>query len=92
MSITMTKPIIYKVDEDTYHSGRLTDDLRLFKTRSQRLRFFDARCNWTQNKRDEQYYHILAEDESQAESLAVQEYANEFHIGQIFVQVHVSRL
>lgn len=88
----MTKPIIYKVDEDTYHSSQLTDDLRLFKIRSQRLRFFDARCNWTANKCDEKYYHILAEDESQAGSLAVQEYANEFHIGQSFVQVHVSRL
>lgn len=88
----MTEPIIYKVDEDTYHSGRLTDYLRLFKTRSQALRFFDARCNWTANKCDEKYYHILAEDESQAESLAVQEYANEFRISQSFVQVHVSRL
>lgn len=88
----MKKPIIYKVDEDTYHSGRLTDDLRLFKIRSQELRFFDARCNWTANKRDEKYYHILAEDESQAESLAVQEYANEFHISQSFVRVNVSHL
>ena len=88
----MTNPMIYKVDEDTYHSGRLTDYLRLFKTRSQELQFFDARCNWTANKRDEKYYHILAEDESQAESLAVQEYANEFHIGQSFVRVHISRL
>ena len=88
----MTEPIIYKVDEDIYHSGRLTDYLRLFKTRSQELQFFDARCNWAANKCDEKYYHILAEDESQAESLAVQEYANEFHIGQSFVQVYVSRL
>lgn len=88
----MTEPIIYKVDEDTYHSSRLTDYLRLFKTRSQELQFFDARCNWTANKCDEKYYHILAEDESQAESLAVQEYANEFHIGQSFVQAYVSRL
>lgn len=92
MSITMTEPIIYKVDEDTYNSGRLTDYLRLFKTRSQELQFFDARCNWTANKCDEKYYHILAEGESQAESLAAQEYANESHIGQRFVQVHVSRL
>lgn len=88
----MTNPMIYKVDEDTYHSGRLTESLRLFKTRSQELQFFDARCNWTQNKRDEKYYHILAEDESQAESLAVQEYANEFHISQSFVRVNVSHL
>lgn len=88
----MTEPIIYKVDEDIYHSSRLTDYLRLFKARSQALRFFDARCNWTTNKCDEKYYHILAEDESQAESLAVKEYANEFHISQSFVQVHVSRL
>ena len=88
----MTEPIIYKVDEDIYNSGRLTDYLRLFKTRSQKLRFFDARCNWTANKRDEKYYHILAEDESQAESLAVQEYANEFRIGQSFVRANISRL
>lgn len=88
----MTNPMIYKVDEDTYHSGRLTEYLRLFKTRSQELRFFDARCNWTANKRDEKYYHILAEDESQAESLAVQEYANEFHISQSFTRVNVSHL
>ena len=88
----MTEPIIYKVDEDTYHSGRLTDYLRLFKTRSQELQFFDARCNWTANKCDERYYHILAEDESQAESLALQEYADESRISQNFVRVHVSRL
>ena len=88
----MTEPIIYKVDEDTYYSGRLTDYLRLFKTRSQELQFFDARCNWTTNKCDEKYYHILAEDESQAESLAMQEYANEFRISQNFVRVYVSRL
>lgn len=88
----MHEPIICKVDEDTYNSGRLTDYLKIFKTRSQELQFFDARCNWTTNKCDEKYYHILAEDESQAESLAMQEYANEFHIGQRLVQVHVSRI
>lgn len=60
MRRTMTNPMIYKVDEDTYHSGRLTDDLRLFKTRSQRLRFFDARCNLTQNKRDEKILSHLS--------------------------------
>lgn len=88
----MTEPMIYKVDEDTCHSGRLTDYLRLFKTRSQELQFFDARCNWTANKVDEKYYHIMAEDEYQAEELARQEYARAFHIGQSFVRVHVTRL
>lgn len=88
----MNEPIIYKVDEDTYHSGRLTDYLRLFKTRSQELQFFDARCNWTANKVDEKYYHIMAEDEYQAEELARQTYAEEFHVGKSFVSVNVSYL
>ena len=88
----MNEPIIYKVDEDTYNSGRLTDSLRFYKSRSQGMRFFDARCNWTANKVDEKYYHIMAEDEYQAESLAKQEYSREFHIGESFVSVAVSYL
>jgi hypothetical protein len=56
------------------------------------MRFFDARCNWTANKVDEKYYHIMAEDEYQAESLAKQEYSREFHIGESFVEVNVSYL
>lgn len=92
MRNTMNEPIIYKVDEDTYNSGRLTDSLRLYKSRSQGMRFFDAKCNWTYNKDTEKYYHIMAEDEYQAESLARQEFARAFHIGQSFVIVNVSNL
>ena len=88
----MTEPIIYRVDEDTYNSGRLTDELRMYKNRANGMQFFDAKCNWTANKQDERYYHILAEDESQAETLAVQEYARNFHIGQSFVIVRSSYL
>ena len=88
----MTEPIICKVDEDTYNSSRLTDSLRFYKSRSQCMRFFDARCNWTANKVDEKYYHVMAEDEYQAESLARQEYSREFHIGESFVSVNVSNL
>ena len=88
----MTEPIIYRVDEDTYNSGRLTDYLRLYKNRTNGTQFFDAKCNWTANKDTERYYHILAEDQSQAEALAVQEYARDFHIGQSFVIVRSSYL
>lgn len=88
----MNGPIICKVDEDTYNSSRLTDSLRFYKSRSQGMRFFDARCNWTANKVDEKYYHIMAEEEYQAEELARQEYARAFHIGQSFVSVNVSNL
>lgn len=88
----MNEPIIYEVDEDTYNSGRLTDSLRFYKSRSKGMRFFDARCNWTANKDTEKYYHIMAEDDYQAEELARQEYARAFHIGQSFVSVNVSYL
>ena len=88
----MNEPIIYRVDEDIYNSGRLTDSLRFYKSRSKGMRFFDARCSWTANKADEKYYHIMAEDEYQAESLAKQEYAKEFHISQDFVEVRSSYL
>lgn len=88
----MTEPIIYRIDEDTYNSGRLTDELRLYKNRTNGMQFFDAKCNWTANKDTERYYHILAEDQSQAEALAVQEYARSFHIGQSFVIVRSSYL
>ena len=56
------------------------------------MRFFDARCNWTANKNTEKYYHIMAEDDYRAESLARQEYARAFRIGQNFVSVNVSNL
>ncbi len=36
----MNEPIIYKVDEDTYNSGRSTDSLRFYKSRLQGMRFF----------------------------------------------------
>ena len=88
----MNEPIICKVDEDTYNSGRLTGSLRFYKSRSQEMRFFDARCNWTVNKVDEKYYHIMAEDKYQAEELARQTYAEGFHIGKSFVSVDVSYL
>ena len=88
----MTEPIIYRVDEDIYNSGRLTSSLQFYKGRTNGLQFFDARCNWTANKVDEKYYHIMAEDEYQAESLAKQEYAKEFHISQDFVEVRSSYL
>ena len=88
----MNEPIIYRVDEDIYNSGRLTSSLQFYKGRTNGLQFFDARCNWTANKVDEKYYHIMAEDEYQAEELARQEYSREFHIGQSFVYVKVSYL
>ena len=88
----MTEPIIYKVDEDIYNSGRLTSSLQFYKGRTNGLQFFDARCNWTANKDTERYYHIIAEDEYQAESLAKQAYAKEFHISQDFVEVRSSYL
>lgn len=37
-------------------------------------------------KDTERYYHALAEDAYQAESLAIAEYATEMHVGKSFVQ------
>lgn len=88
----MNEPIIYKVDEDTYNSGRLTDSLRFYKSRLQEMQFFDAKCNWTSNNDTEKYYHIMAEDVWQAEEMARQTYAEEFHVGKSFVRVDVSYL
>lgn len=83
----MSEPIIYKVDEDEYYSGRMIDSLRFFWYSREDLRFYDAKCNWTWNKDTEKYYQILAEDQWQAEDLARKTYANEFHISESFVDV-----
>ena len=37
-------------------------------------------------KDTERYYHALAEDAYQAESLAIAEYAREMHVGESFIQ------
>lgn len=50
--------------------------------------------NVTEEKESEtaRFYHILAEEQSQTEMLAVKEYANEFHISQNYVDVVSSNL
>ncbi len=83
---TLHDLVIYCVDYDTYHSGGMTDYLRVFKSTRPELRFFDILCNWTSMKDTERYYHALAEDAYQAESLAIAEYATEMHVGKSFVQ------
>mgnify|MGYP000048566598 CR=1 FL=1 len=85
----MTEPIIYKVDSATYHSGQMIDSLRFYYYNRRELKFFDAKCNWTWNTDTLRYYQILAEDQRQAESLAKQTYAREFHISTSFVEVVV---
>ena len=45
----MIEPMIYRVDEATYDSGRLTDELRIYRGQSEDFQFFDAECNWTRN-------------------------------------------
>lgn len=85
----MTKPLIYKVDSATYHSGQMIDSLRLYWYGQNELKFFDARCNWTMNPDTLRYYQILAEDDRQAEQLARQAYAEEFRISKDFVEVVV---
>lgn len=84
--------IICRVDETTYYSGRLTNQLRSYRNQAGDLQFFDAKCNWTRNAETARFYHILAEEQSQAEMLAVKEYANEFHISQNYVDVVSSNL
>ena len=88
----MIEPMIYRVDEATYDSGRLTSELRIYRGRSENFQFFDAECNWTRNADTVRFYHILAEDQSQAEALAVEEYAREFCISQDFIEVISSQL
>lgn len=83
----MSEPIIYKVDSATYHSGQMIDSIRYDWYRCEDLRFYDAICNWTHNTDTLRYYQILAEDQWQAESLAKQTYAREFHISTSFVDV-----
>lgn len=85
----MSKPIIYKVDSATYHSGQMIDPLRPYWYSRPELKFFDARCNWTMNTGTLRYYQILAEDKWQAEDIAKQTYADEFHISKNFVEVVV---
>lgn len=85
----MSKPIVYKVDSATYHSGQMIDSLRPYWRSRLELKFFDARCNWTMNTDTLRYYQILAEDRWQAEEIARQTYAKEFHISKNFVEVVV---
>lgn len=85
----MTEPVIYKVDSATYHSGQMIDSLRPYWYGRNKLKFFDARCNWTMNPDTLRYYQILAEDDQQAEQLARQAYAEEFRISKDFVEVVV---
>lgn len=82
----MHEPIIYRVDEETYKSGRMTEYLSLFKSLYPKLRFFDVKCNWTSGLSSERYYHVLAEDACQAEKSAIARYSNELHIGESFVR------
>lgn len=89
MRNTMNEPVIYKVDSATYHSCQMIDSLRFYYCKRHELKFFDARCNWTMNPDTLRYYQILAEDEWQAEELARQTYAEEFHISKDFVEVVV---
>ena len=88
----MIEPMIYRVDEATYDSGRLTSELRIYRGRSENFQFFDAECNWTRNADTARFYHILAEDQSQAEALAIEEYAREFCVSENFVEVISSQL
>lgn len=83
----MSEPIIRKVDSATYHSCQMIDELRTCWYSRRELKFFDARCNWTMNTDTLRYYQILAEDKWQAEDIAKQTYADEFHISKNFVEV-----
>ena len=47
----MVTPIICRVDETTYYSGRLTNQLRPYRNQAGDLQFFDAECNWTLSRR-----------------------------------------
>lgn len=85
----MSEPIVRKVDSTTYHSGQMIDSLRTCWCNRRELKFFDARCNWTMNTDTLRYYQILAEDKWQAEDIAKQTYADEFHINKNFVEVVV---
>ena len=83
----MSEPIIRKVDSATYHSGQMIDALRTYWHSRRELKFFDAICNWTLNKDTLRYYQILAADRWEAEDIAKQTYADEFHISKNFVDV-----
>ena len=85
----MSEPIIRKVDSATYHSCQMIDALRTCWYSRRELKFFDARCNWTMNADTLRYYQILAEDKWQADDIAKQTYAKEFHISKDFVTVVV---
>ena len=85
----MPEPIIRKVDSATYHSGQMIDSLRTCWYSRRELKFFDVRCSWTMNTDTLRYYQILAEDKWQAEDIAKQTYADEFHISKSFVEVVV---
>lgn len=81
----MNEPMIVRVDEDVYDSGKRPP---YFWTSCEELNFYDFACNWGSNNSTKQYYHVLAYNRGQAEDMTRSEYARTHHISKDWVEVY----
>ena len=71
-----------RVDKEMYDLGKRAPN---FLSSDKNLKFYEFRCNWTSNRQTEDYYHVLAYSHTQAEEMAIKEYAKTRHIAENFV-------
>ena len=80
----MTDPQIMRVDRETYKLGKRSSH---FWSSNKELKFYDIRCNWGVNRQTQAFYHVLAYSRTQAEEMAVKEYARTRHITEKWVVI-----
>ena len=80
----MTDPQIMRVDRESYKLGKRSSH---FWSSNKELKFYEIRCNWGVNRQTQAFYHVLAYSRTQAEEMAVKEYARTHHITEKWVVI-----
>ncbi|RMI79761.1 hypothetical protein ABNB56_07115 [Streptococcus iniae] len=80
----MNEPQIIRVDRETYFLG---ERLPFFWTTNKELNFYDVRCNFGVNRQTQAFYHVFAYSRTQAEEMAIKEYARTNYITEKLVVV-----
>ena len=81
---TMTEARIMRVDREIYNSGKR---LPHFWSSDKDLKFYEMRCNWTVDRQTQAFYHVLAYSRTQAEEMAIKEYARTHYIAEKWVVI-----
>lgn len=81
---TMTEARIMRVDREIYNSGKR---LPQFWSSDKDLKFYEIRCNWTVDRQTQAFYHVLAYSRTQAEEMAIKEYARTHYIAKKWVVI-----